>query len=258
MPENEIPLGRFCWYELLTPDPASAPGFYGAVTGWTTERWEGGQQPYTMWVHGDRQIGGIMELPEEAKAKGAPPHWLAYLSTPDVAATTARAKELGANLLLELLEVPEVGTITVLQDPQGAVIAAYQPSGSTPGSDGPPQVGDFSWNELATADWEAAWSFYSELFGWRKADAMDLGEMGTYQMFGRGAHPLGGMFRKPTEMPMSAWLHYVRVADVSAAAEKVKEAGGKVLNGPMEVPGGDLVAQCLDPVGAAFALHSTS
>ncbi len=86
---------------------------------------------------------------------------------------------------------------------------------------------------------------------------MDMGEAGIYQMFGRGAHPIGGMFNRPQEMPVSAWLHYIRVADVEVAVDKVKELGGTLLSGPMEVPGGDKVAQCRDPQGVAFALHAT-
>jgi len=83
--------------------------------------------------------------------------------------------------------------------------------------------------------------------------------MGVYHMYGCAGTgvPLGGMFDKPADVPPS-WLLYVRVDDVKQAAEKVKELGGTVLNGPMEVPGGDMVAQCLDPQGAAFALHSTA
>ena len=116
--------------------------------------------------------------------------------------------------------------------------------------------GAFSWCELLTTDVEAAKSFYSELFGWLEADRMDMGEAGIYQMFHRGAHPLGGFYNRPPEMPVSAWLNSVRVPDAFAAAKKVAELGGKVLNGPMEVPGGEFIAQCLDAQGAAFAVHS--
>ncbi len=255
---NEIPLGRFCWHELMTTDPEAAPSFYGRVAGWTTEAWDGGENPYTMWMNGETSIGGIMELPEEAKEQGAPPHWLAYISTPDIQDTTDKATELGATTLMGPMEIPEVGTITVIRDPQGAVFAAFQPATSTPGHDGPAAKGEFSWHELATTDWEAAWDFYSQLFAWEKTDTMDMGDMGMYQMFSRGAQPLGGIFNKPPEIPVSNWLPYVRVDDVEAGAAAVKELGGQILNGPMEVPGGDLIAQCMDPQGAAFAVHAAA
>jgi len=253
---SEFPTGRFCWHELMTPDPDAAPAFYGPIMGWGTEAWDGGEKPYTMWTNGEQPLGGIMELPEEAKAAGAPPHWMVYISTPDIVATTEKAKELGATVLMGPMEVPEVGTFSIIADPQGAVFSAFQPATSTPGHDGPPAMGEFSWHELATTDWEAAWSFYSGLFGWEKDDAMDMGDMGTYQMYNRGAHPLGGIYNKPDEVPMSMWLVYVRVPDVAAAVESVKEMGGSVLRGPMDVPGGDIVAQFEDPQGAAFAVHS--
>jgi predicted enzyme related to lactoylglutathione lyase len=63
------------------------------------------------------------------------------------------------------------------------------------------------------------------------------------------------MFNRSPNMPAANWLSYVRVGDVKSIAAKVQELGGRVLNGPMEVPGGDWIAQCLDPQGAAFALH---
>lgn len=253
---SKTPNGRFCWYELMTTDPEAAHGFYAEIAGWTTCPWEDGDMPYVMWMSGEKPIGGVMTLPEEAAADGAPPCWLAYVSTPDVDATVAKAEGLGGKLL-KAMDIAKVGRIAILADPTGGVLALLQPETETPGHDGFAEVGEFSWHELATRGWSAAWSFYSDLFGWEAAGDMDMGEGGKYQMFGRGAHPLGGLYDGPEEMPVG-WLFYVRVPDAAAAAEKVKELGGKVLNGPMEVPGGDLVAQCLDPQGVAFAVHSTA
>jgi predicted enzyme related to lactoylglutathione lyase len=71
-------------------------------------------------------------------------------------------------------------------------------------------------------------------------------------------HHLGGMFDLVPDMQMPpCWLYYITVADLDAALERVKSHGGQILNGPMEVPGSDRVAQCMDPQGAAFALHSS-
>ena len=90
-------LGRFLWYDLMTSDPAAAQAFYGSVMGWGTEAFEGGPEPYDMWTRDGQPLGGLMQLPEEAVAAGAPPHWLAYIGTPDVDATSARAGDLGAS-----------------------------------------------------------------------------------------------------------------------------------------------------------------
>jgi predicted enzyme related to lactoylglutathione lyase len=88
---------------------------------------------------------------------------------------------------------------------------------------------------------------------------MDMGGGMTYRTFGQGEKMYGGIYNKPLEMPAPPhWLYYINVDDIEAALDRVKEHGGQVLNGPMEVPGGSRIAQCLDPQGAAFALHQSS
>jgi predicted enzyme related to lactoylglutathione lyase len=111
-----------------------------------------------------------------------------------------------------------------------------------------------SWHELLAADWEKAFAFYGELFGWQKADA-DIGPMGTYQLFSAGGQTIGGMFTKPPMVPVPFWLYYFSIGDIDAAAERVKAGGGQILEGPLEVPGGSWIARCTDPQGAIFALE---
>ena len=252
--------GRFVWYDLVAKDVDAALSFYPELIGWKTELWEDTptDQPYTMWVNGESPLGGVMDMTGKAP-EDAPAHWLAYLATPDVDAVASGTEELGGAVLHGPDDIPTVGRFAVIKDPQGSVICAFTPAGEAPGSSEPAKLGEFSWHELATTDHAAAFDFYSALFGWTKMEAMDMGEMGIYQIYGRqqDGYPLGGIFNKPAEMPgPPAWLYYIRVADVNASVEQVKRLGGKILNGPMEVPGGDLVAQCLDSQGAAFALHS--
>jgi predicted enzyme related to lactoylglutathione lyase len=119
-------------------------------------------------------------------------------------------------------------------------------------------VGEASWIELMTTDAPAAMKFYQEVFGWQPTEAMDMGEMGTYQLFNRGPRMIGGMMNKPKEMAQAPahWGIYFRVSDINAAAERVKANGGTILNGPMEVPGGDWILNAMDPQGAAFSLHA--
>ncbi|MGQ0732772.1 MAG: VOC family protein, partial [Acidobacteriota bacterium] len=111
--------------------------------------------------------------------------------------------------------------------------------------------------ELYTTDAAAALTFYGEALGWKPTEAMDMGPAGVYHMFGRHLGSLGGMMTKTPDMAAvpTCWLLYFRVSDVHAAAETVKAKGGQVRMGPMEVPGGDWIAQCVDPQGGAFALH---
>lgn len=84
------PAGRFLWYELLTADRQAAADFYCSVMGWTTELWEAGEELYLMWMKGDHPVGGVMELPEDAKRGGAPPHWLPYVGVLDNALDRVR------------------------------------------------------------------------------------------------------------------------------------------------------------------------
>ncbi len=250
---STISRGRFVWHDLMTKDLAAAEDFYTNVIGWGTQPWNG-PMPYTMWTANGAPLGGLMAMPPGAEA---PPHWLAYLSTPDTADTVAQAKELGARVHVEPKEIPDVGTFAVLLDPQGAAFAVYTPLRDKFADDSAPRVGEFSWHELATTDSAGAIDFYTKLFGWEERGAFDMGGGWMYRMYGRGDTELGGMFNKTPDMPgPPAWLNYIMVDDVDEAVHRVKTHGGQVLNGPMEVPGGDWIAQCLDPQGAVFAVHA--
>ena len=97
--------------------------------------------------------------------------------------------------------------------------------------------------------------FYEKLFGWTKGDAMDMGAMGTYQLFKTGGDmAAGGMMDKPAPVPAPYWGYYINVDAIEAAINRVTAGGGKILNGPMEVPGPMWIVQALDPQGAFFAL----
>jgi predicted enzyme related to lactoylglutathione lyase len=250
--------GRFAWYELMTTDPMAAEGFYTKVVGWGTRPAPGMETTYTLWTRGEQPVGGLMQIPAEAKAGGAPPNWLLYVAVQDADATVVQARSLGGRVEVGPREIRGAGRFAVLADPQAAVIAILQPSDPTAyGPEEPPAPRDFSWRELATTDRETATAFYAALFGWERLSANDTGEpVGIYQEFGRGGTPLGGIYKKPADMPHPPfWLPYAKVPDIQASVAAVKAGGGTVLMGPMEIPGGDRIAQCRDPQGAAFALH---
>jgi predicted enzyme related to lactoylglutathione lyase len=244
--------GNFAWHELMTTDTQAAGSFYPKVTGWKTKPWEH-DASYTLFMGNNAPMGGLMNLPTESS--GSPPSWLVYIETPDIAGTIAHAQRLGGRVHKEAQDIPEIGRFAVLVDPQGAVFAVIQSQNPAPGTAARPGQGDFSWHELATRDHRAAIDFYSQLFGWRKGPAHDMGAMGIYQIFLVNGREAGGMFNAPPGMEVH-WLGYVNVSDADAAARAAAAAGGRIVNGPMEVPGGDRIAQILDPQGAAFAVHS--
>ena len=197
-----------------------------------------------------------MKLPDAAKQMGAPPHWMMYVGTPNVDETAMRIAQLGGRVLKQPEDIPNTGRFAVVQDPFGATFGIFTPTPARVAGQGRPGVGDFSWFELYTPNPDGAWKFYQTLFGWEKTSAMDMGEMGVYQMFGRGGGiPNGGIMKPPPGAP-AAWMPYALVKDAKAAAATAAANGGKIVNGPMEVPGGDWIAQGMDPQGAMFAVHS--
>jgi predicted enzyme related to lactoylglutathione lyase len=249
-------LGRPLWYELMTTDMKAAEGFYRNVVGWTTKPFEGLEQPYTMFNRGsDTSVGGMMTRPDDMKA---PPFWAMYIGVPKLEEAAAHIKKLGGREHTKVITVPDVGRMQMMADPQGALFYIYEPSSHEHQAEAAPEIGEASWHELMTTDWRAAMKFYEDVFGWQPSDAMDMGPMGTYQMFNRPHGMIGGMMNKPPEMANVPpnWQIYFRVPDVHAAAERIKENGGQITNGPMEVPGGDWVVNAIDPQGAAFGLHA--
>jgi predicted enzyme related to lactoylglutathione lyase len=247
--------GRIVWYELLTTDMAAAEKFYSTVVGWTISAFDQSPQPYHMFNRaGEIPVGGVMTIPP---GMNFPPHWGMYVAVDKLEEAVARIKQLGGNELGPVIEVPGVGRMQTMRDPQQAAFSVYE--ASTPHQpDAPREVGDVSWHELMTTDAAAALGFYSQLFGWKESTAMDMGPMGKYHIFKGGSYDLGGIMNKPKEMTNVPphWGVYFRVPDVDATAERVKANGGQVVNGPMEVPGGDRVVNCVDPQGAYFSLHA--
>jgi uncharacterized protein len=250
----EAPLrGRLLWYELLTNDVDAARAFYTKVVGWNTKPFDEAATPYQMWVRGgDVPIGGLMAIPE---GMNFPPHWVMYVGVPKLEDAVAHIERLGGRSLSPVIDVPSVGRMRTMLDPQGGMFSIYEPSSAPERPEAEPQVGDVAWHELYTTDAAAAMKFYQDVFGWHPTSAFDMGPMGTYQMFGR-AFPLGGMMNKTPEMAQmpTHWGLYFRVPDIQSGAERITANGGKVLNGPMEVPGGDWIVQGMDPQGATFSL----
>jgi uncharacterized protein len=247
---NADVLGRFIWHELLTTDTAAAAAFYPKVLPWRTA--PSSMPGYTIWMAGQTQIGGLMALPADGGT--TPPHWLIYVGTADVDGTCSQASGLGAHVLKAPADIPNVGRFAVLSDPQGATFALFTPGANQPAPSQPAQ-GGFSWHELATTDVAGALRFYGTLFGWTKGAAHDMGGMGIYQIFEHGGTQVGGMANVQGPSTPPSWLSYVHVADSGRAVASAKAGGGRLLHGPMEVPGGSWIALMMDPQGGSFAVQ---
>jgi uncharacterized protein len=249
-------LGRPVWYELMTTDTAAAEKFYKNVVGWNSAPFDGSPTPYTVFKRsGDVQVAGLMKRPE---GMNMPPFWSMYVAVPKLEEAVAHIKRLGGSELSGLIDVPTIGRMQMMKDPQGAAFYIIQPAPREERPETAPEVGEGSWHELMTTDAEAAMKFYTQVFGWQPSEVMDMGPMGKYYMFNRPIGMIGGMMNKPAEMAQVPpyWGIYFRVSDINAAVERVKANGGQILNGPMEVPGGDWIVNATDPQGAMFSLHA--
>lgn len=245
--------GRFVWHELMTTDPEAAKAFYADVMGWDTMDVSMPGSPYCLFTTAGAPVGGLMRLPDPIGAH-ATPHWMGYIGVDDVDAVVDRITPLGGAVRVPPTTVPNVSRFAVIADPQKATLALVK--GLTPNQvpfPEPTASGRVGWHELFAADWEAAFVFYSQLFGWQKKQA-DVGPTGTYQHFSIGEETIGGMSTKPPTLPLPFWLYYFNTDDAGAAAKRVAARGGKNLYGPIEVPGGARIAHCADPQGALFGL----
>lgn len=252
--------GDFVWYELMTPDSEAARSFYGGMLGWSfTDSAQEGVD-YRMFSAGDTQVGGFLQLTPEMMEHGGQPCWVGYIRVNDAANAVASAREAGANVLMEGNEVPGVGPFAMLQDPGGApfyVIEDRSGEESHAFSTHEAVNGTCAWNELMAKDVAAAKAFYGAQFGWDVAESMDMGEMGLYEMLKNGAERdfmFGGLMGQLPDIPVSTWAFYFRLPLIDVAAEYITSNGGQILNGPMEIPGGEFIINGMDPQGAMFSV----
>ncbi len=241
---------RFVWYELVTSDVDAAVKFYGPVLGWEGQEFPAGEGRYMIVSAAGKGVGGVMPLPDGMSH----PFWLGYIGATDIDAEVARFTGAGGTVHRGPWDIPGVGRLALLGDPQGAGIAMIQGASDQP-SEAFDQAkpGHGNWNELHTADPEAALKFYSGQFGWGAGDAIDMGPAGKYHIIMANDAQIGGMMRgeagtRPT------WLYYFGVTGISAAAKRINDHGGTALHEPREVPGGAFIVTAKDPQGAMFAI----
>lgn len=247
----------FVWYELHTPDAASAAAFYQPVLGWTTSESGKTDRPYTLVHASNIPVGGLLQKPAASFTSGAKPGWIGYIGVADLNASLAKHQKAGGIVHRAAETIPTVGRFAVVADPQGAIFVLFQPPNAQqqperpkPGSPGSP-----AWHDLAAVDWASDFEYYAAMFGWTKSMAMDMGPNGVYQIFTSGKHPIGGMMTRMDPKQPPGWLFYFHVEqDIQKAVDRVKQHGGTIVHGPSEVPGGQQIAHCVDPQGAIFGV----
>jgi len=242
----------FCWADLGTSDAAGAKRFYTALFGWTAEdRPSGPETVYTILLRNGRSVAALYAL--EPAAHGSPPHWLSYVSVASASDAAQRARALGGTLIHEPFDVLDVGRMSVVQDPGGAVVALWEPR-RHPGAGLMGEVNAICWHELATGRPDLAASFYTALFGW-STEARAMGAT-PYTVFTSGGVPRAGMLAiDPAwgSVPPH-WLVYFAVSDCDGQVALVQSLGGTVRVPPADVPAAGRFAVVADPQGAAFAV----
>ncbi len=245
--------GAPCWIELFTSDLEAAQRFYGSLFGWTTEASGPDYGGYVTFLHHGAPIAGCMHNDGSA---GAPSSWSVYLESDNAADTAAMAKANGGQVVVEAMQVGEMGHLAFVVDPGGATVGIWQGL-EHPGFSARGEVGTPGWFELQTRDYHRALPFYENVFGWVTHTVSDSLEF-RYTTLGRDEDTLAGVLdasELPGDAP-SAWWFYLEVDDADAAAARAVDLGGVQVSAPEDSPYGR-VAQLADPSGVMFKIRSS-
>ena len=246
---KKVEPGNFCWAELATKDQPGAKKFYSTVFGWKAhDELLGGGVSYTMLSKGDKNVAAIYNDTDPE----VHPHWGLYIAVADVLKSTSKVKSLGGAVIAEPFDVMQAGSMSVIQDPSGAVVCLWQAK-LHQGFEVIDEPGSTCWYELYTRDTAAATKFYAGLFGWTtKVSA----HMDTYTEWLRDGKSIGGMMEISKdwgEYPPN-WTVYFQIADVNATVAAVEANGGKLTMPIHPIPGTGQFAMMSDPQGAGFAV----
>ncbi|MBD3221889.1 hypothetical protein GF314_11670 [bacterium] len=254
---SDLPqIGRFVWYELMTPDTEASRAFYTDLFGWQWQDEDMGPELglYSMAHTGDAYHAGMIALPRS----DVPPHWAAYVTVPDVDRACEQATGLGGQVLVPATDIPGVGRFAAIMDPSGAAIYPFKSSNpDQPEAPTPEPHGFFCWRELLTTDVARCEPFYREIFGWR-VTSDEMPDFGEYWLFHRGEKMESGMMPLPEQASQagapSHWLPYVAVDDLTGAVEKAAARGAQVHCQPTDIPDMGTFAVIADPQGAVISL----
>jgi predicted enzyme related to lactoylglutathione lyase len=246
--------GTPSWVELSSPDADASADFYRELMGWSpTEPGPVDQTGgYRMFQQDGQNVGGLMGHMQE----GQPTVWTTYVSVADADEVTEKVKRAGGSVVVEPMDVMDLGRMAVYSDPAGAVFGVWQPK-TFAGADLVNEPNSLCWNEVLTRDSEAGRAFYPAVFGWAAGRPAFEGAPESYVVWELDGKPVGGMMQMtdeyfPAEIP-SHWSVCFAVADTDAIVAKARELGATVTSEPMDMPVGRF-AGLIDPQGASFAV----
>jgi predicted enzyme related to lactoylglutathione lyase len=238
--------GEPCWIQLSTFDVDAAIRFYGELFGWSAGEPSAEFGGYRMFQRGEEPIAGLM-----TNDTSNPSVWEVFLQTPDIGATVERARTRGATIATEVMTVADLGSMTTLIDPAGALVGAWQPDSfagfHTRGGTGAP-----GWFETLSSSYSDSVAFYQDAFGWVTHVVSDSPEF-RYTTLGQDDSARAGIMDGAAFLDgePSRWHVYLAVDDTDDTVARAVTAGGDVVLQAEDTPYGR-IAELRDPTGVAF------
>jgi predicted enzyme related to lactoylglutathione lyase len=240
--------------ELSTPDVDTSAAFYGVLMGWrATEpgpvEETGG---YRRFQQDGQSVAGLMGHMQE----GQPTAWSTYMSVADADETAAKVQAASGSVVVEPMDVTDIGRMAFFADPGGAMFGVWQPK-TFAGADLVNEPNSLCWNELLTRDAEAGRTFYPAVFGWTAGRPSFEDAPETYTLWEVDGRPVGGMMQMtdeyfPPDVPPH-WGVCFAVADCDAVVATARELGATITTEPTDMSLGRY-AGIVDPQGASFAV----
>lgn len=247
------PEGSPCWADAMFSDLEGAKRFYGDLLGWTFAESSTEYGNYTEAYAGGKAVAAVVPpMPGQEGQEGLS-QWCLYFAAEDAAATAARIREHGGEVLMEPMQVGDFGTMCLARDPGGVVFGVWQ-AGTHEGFQAMAEPGAYVWAEVFTREPEKSDAFFPAVFSYRQKD-MEDGEM-DFRVYDLGERSVLGRMRMTDDFPpeMPPYINvYFTVEDCDAAVAKATELGGVLRFGPMTTPFGRFAA-ISDPQGANLSL----
>lgn len=249
------PLGTPTWIDYSSNDFAASRAFYEGLFGWRFEDSGEAYGHYNMIFNGEAAVGGAMDSSGMTGPDGSElaADWGVYLAVSDIDQRVELAKQHGGSVVVEPDDAGAAGRFAVITDPTGATVGLWQ-AGETQGYDFEGKPGGPVWFEMLTTQYDAAADFYTAVFDFDLHPMPDSGDM-RYATNGAADEASSGMF-DTTVFPDGAgsyWRIYIGIGSTDAALAKVKELGGKIIDGPDDSPFGRITT-IADPAGAQLQL----
>jgi len=240
--------GEFCWFNMLTPQPAEARVFFDKLLGWTYAEIPGIGHRVQV---GGRDIGGVFDLAGPNTPPGTPPLIGVMVKVDSADAAGEKVTSLGGKAK-PAFDIMDEGRMAVCFDPNGAEFDVWEPK-KGPGTDVDSNLhGAPSWFETMTTDVDRATTFYSGLFGWTP-EVMQMPGF-EYTTFKHGTAAVAGMMQITPEMGKLRphWGTYFTVTDADETAREAVKLGAKLCLPVRDIPGIGRFGGITSPQGVTF------